>query len=144
LIVEGNSSSCQANSLGARIMRRWQEFGFENPTFAEILKWRGTTDENGLDPRVYISFPKKVETFQIVNLGWGTNDTAIYIQQVGVDSMSPAPASDCPAFHFNPGFSPYGAMSPLPVFLYSGFFTKDFQLTPKILNLTLSRPSKNG
>jgi hypothetical protein len=125
-------------------MRRWQEFGFQNPTFAQLLKWRGTTDENGLDPRVYISFPTKDETFQIVNLGWGTADTAIYIQQCGTLATAPDPLAGCPAFHFSPGFQPIGGLAALPVYLYSGFFNKDFVSTPPILNLSIVRPSKNG
>jgi hypothetical protein len=122
-------------------MRRWQKFGVD-PVFLQTYYDRAGDDWSIITP-TYISFPHKPETLVILQkmFGNGSATESIYIQNCFFDPGYTPPAADCGANHLPPGYSMIGAMSPLGVFLMTGFIDRNFQSTPPILKQTFTFPS---
>jgi hypothetical protein len=121
-------------------VRRYFRFGAVNGDQRQLQYEVG---ENWtVTPPYWISMQHKHQIFEILFKGWGGNlaSEAIYVQNVFQDPLAPAPAMDCTAPHFAAGYSPIGALSPLSVFLLTGFIDRNFQSTPPVFIDSFTKP----
>jgi hypothetical protein len=135
-------------------MRRWQEFGFAGQFSPTTPIWNLKPDRGWVTyPPVFVSFPHKVNTFEVLNYasGGGLGDAwSVYATMWQFDFPNwVAPAADCTAQHLPVGsviFPQSLSARRLLDSLAAGFppYPPFTNYTPGIIDLSFTKPDKFG